>query len=393
MRDRDANTAWTAASDSNREERRYHCPIWRADTGAIVTSAGKWVESGKNASYGTPFGIPACDTDSDGAYNATDATNVTSGSYDVRKDGELDGDADASDVTYAGAIVGGGGGGYYTLGRGVLSSSTTNNRKGYGGYEFDRNLAKLGHVRNRVLDTVLGRWTRRTNERHLSLYSYPPSQSWHTSLGTTVFFVISGTMLEQDGLVRPPFVDPGFPGHIHGNHCGKGYGDNLRDCKNKGDPDDSPFPWRESQRCGQYDRRDEMGLCPEIDCLDIACAAHDRCYYKTCTEYNILPGQKTECQKLCDQRLCQAAKNCKGADTARLLIRLVFCQWNEGIRDGIDEATCDNGQPDRVRIPPDIDPRVPWRGPPIRPDFGYPGDYPADNARFAPGSGIRIRTN
>jgi RHS repeat-associated protein len=48
-----------------------------------------------------------------------------------------------------------------TLGRGVLSSSAVSNRHGYGGYENDGAITRFWHVRNRVLDSTLGRWTRR----------------------------------------------------------------------------------------------------------------------------------------------------------------------------------------------------------------------------------------
>jgi hypothetical protein len=173
MRDRDANTAWTTASDGTLEERRYYCQNWRADVSAVLTSAGKLIEAIKNSSYGTPFGLPACDTDSDGDWDNLDSANVTSGSYDVRKDGELDGDADASDASYANAIISGGG--FYSMGRGVLSSSAVGNRKGYAGYENDIYLFKLFHVRNRILDYVLGRWTRRDPLGYpviASLYTY-----------------------------------------------------------------------------------------------------------------------------------------------------------------------------------------------------------------------------
>jgi RHS repeat-associated protein len=157
MRDRDANTAWTTASDGTLEERRYHCQNWRADVSAVVTSAGKLVEAIKNSSYGIPTGIPGGDTDSDGDWDATDSAAVTSGSYEIRKDPELDNDADAADVTFANSIKSG----YQTLGRGVLSSTAVGNRKGYAGYENDIYLTVLDHVRWRVYNKVHGRWTRR----------------------------------------------------------------------------------------------------------------------------------------------------------------------------------------------------------------------------------------
>ena len=46
MRDEDANTAWTAASDATLEERRYYVQNWRADVDALLTAGGdvsEWV--------------------------------------------------------------------------------------------------------------------------------------------------------------------------------------------------------------------------------------------------------------------------------------------------------------------------------------------------------------
>jgi YD repeat-containing protein len=59
-RDRDANTNWrTVAGDGVLEERRYLCHDWRHDVCAVVTDAGKLVETVKYSSYGVAFGIPA----------------------------------------------------------------------------------------------------------------------------------------------------------------------------------------------------------------------------------------------------------------------------------------------------------------------------------------------
>ena len=139
LRDRDASTPWHQAADSTREERRYTCQNWRADGSAILTDSGAMVEWGKYSAYGVPFALPAGDTDSDG-------------------------DVDAADVTHADSITGG----YQTLGRGMLSSSGVNNRRGYAGYEYDPTFqgASVGgrhiyHVRHRVYDADIGRWTRR----------------------------------------------------------------------------------------------------------------------------------------------------------------------------------------------------------------------------------------
>ncbi|MFG0242247.1 MAG: RHS repeat-associated core domain-containing protein, partial [Phycisphaerales bacterium JB054] len=82
---------------------------------------------------------------------------------------------DSGDSTHANSITGG----YQTLGRGVLSSTGVNNRRGYAGYEYDPTFEgadrHLYHVRHRVYDADSGRWTRRDPfEYHdgLSMYAY-----------------------------------------------------------------------------------------------------------------------------------------------------------------------------------------------------------------------------
>ena len=115
------------------------CQNWRADVSALLTSSGKMVEWDKYSAYGKPFGMPVGDTDSDGDWDLTDLGNM-SGAYDVRKDADLDGDVDSSDVTWANTN------GYQTLGYGVLSSSYVRNTKGYAGYENDANLVRFYHM-------------------------------------------------------------------------------------------------------------------------------------------------------------------------------------------------------------------------------------------------------
>jgi len=159
LRERDANTSWTAASDGTLEERRYYCQNWRADVSVILASGGTLVEWVKYSPYGIPFGLPGADTDSDGDCDATDISNFDSvPSYDVRYDIDLDGDNDATDKAIAQTYYQG-----TTYGWDILSSNPdtgTGNRKGYAGYEYHEAVS-LYHIRNRVLHPELGRWTRR----------------------------------------------------------------------------------------------------------------------------------------------------------------------------------------------------------------------------------------
>jgi RHS repeat-associated protein len=169
LRDKDANTAWTTASDGTLEERVYYCQNWRSDVSAIVTNGGSMKEWVKYSAYGVPQGLPFGDTDSDGDRDATDVTQVQTWidapAYDVRGDADLDGDVDATDKSAVQAST-------VTMGRGALSD--IGNRRGYAGYEYDTKFRGKYHVRNRVLDPYLGRWVTRDKLGYVdgsSLYS------------------------------------------------------------------------------------------------------------------------------------------------------------------------------------------------------------------------------
>lgn len=153
---KDANTAWTSASDATLEERVYYCQNQHADVSALVSAAGGMLEWVKSSAYGVPFGLPGGDTDSDGDCDSTDVTQIqtwiTGSTYDVRGDIDLDGDIDAADKSL------------------LVSSQTVEglwnpsplyqNRVLYGGLTADLN-GILYCGRNREYNTAAGRWTSR----------------------------------------------------------------------------------------------------------------------------------------------------------------------------------------------------------------------------------------
>ena len=167
LRDRDANTAWTSASDGTLEQQRYYCQNWRHDVVAMVTSDGKVAERARYSAYGVAFGIPLGDVNGDGACDSTDVGLYTPTPSGVRYDLNLDGTINASDSAIASGNTG------VTLGFGKLSN--IGSRFGYAGYEADFATDLLMHVRNRVYHAPLGRWTRRDPLSYVdgaSLYQY-----------------------------------------------------------------------------------------------------------------------------------------------------------------------------------------------------------------------------
>jgi RHS repeat-associated protein len=153
------------ALDGTPEERVYFCSNWRHDVVALLSDIGELLEQVRYSAYGTPFSFPAADTDSDfdwdfpdqGAIMLVSGVGVGGPGYTPQKDANLDGTVDSGDITHANSITGS----YQTLGRTVLSSTGVKNRKGYADYEQDHSTYKLYHVRHRVMNTTLGRWTRR----------------------------------------------------------------------------------------------------------------------------------------------------------------------------------------------------------------------------------------
>ena len=182
MRDKDANTAWTSASDGTLEERIYYCQNWRSDVVVTVDSGSDVIEHARYSSYGVAFGMPGGDADSDGDVdngNTVDTdqiqTWIDASAYDVRGDVNLDGTLNSTDKTKAS------GRGGTSLGWGDLSSSSNDIRRGSAGYELDSALEgayRIYHVRNRVLNADLGRWNRRDPLGYVdgvNLYQYAGS--------------------------------------------------------------------------------------------------------------------------------------------------------------------------------------------------------------------------
>lgn len=128
--------------DGTLEERRVYCQNWRGDVSVVLSSTGAMIERVKYSAYGTPFGSPAGDADSDGDTDSADYTTVsgwvTGSTWDARGDVDLDGDVDIADSTSVTSLSG------TTLGRWSLSRTDTRNRKGYAGYERDPILAGDG---------------------------------------------------------------------------------------------------------------------------------------------------------------------------------------------------------------------------------------------------------
>jgi RHS repeat-associated protein len=194
LRDRDMTggggspVSFTGAGDGTLEQRLYHLQNWRADVSVVIdytSGVTKQAEAVKYFSYGTPVGLPAGDLDSDGDVELTSdgftAMNwATNSIYDVRADMDLDGDVQNDDVNAILGLIGAAGG------RGILSRTDVGNRKGYAGYESDGILgttliadscSQFWHVRHRVLDSTLGRWTRRDPLQYsdgVSLFGYDP---------------------------------------------------------------------------------------------------------------------------------------------------------------------------------------------------------------------------
>jgi len=167
LRDRDNTNGWTGAPDGTLEERRFYLQNWRADVSAVCNTNGRPLERVKYSAYGVPITLTELDFNLDGNIDPDDPSDFI-GAPD---DWDLDGDTDASDSTNFAADYGVVSGNTY--GRAVLSLEGVRNILGYAGYVGDRFIRGSGssateggqgfkwHVRHRVLDSGIGRWTRR----------------------------------------------------------------------------------------------------------------------------------------------------------------------------------------------------------------------------------------
>lgn len=145
---------------SSGTDRLYYCQNWRADVVALVEADGGLAEQVRYTAYGTPFNLPAGEVNGDGTTGNSDYTQIgtwiSSSTYDVRGDLDLDGDVDAADQAASFAGLGTVGG------RGSLSTLSSKNITGYAGYVSEGALTgELYHLRERAYVVWLGQFTQR----------------------------------------------------------------------------------------------------------------------------------------------------------------------------------------------------------------------------------------
>jgi len=201
FREKDANTAWTSASDGTLEERLYYCQNQHADVVALITATGTQREMVRYSPYGVPFGLPVGDCDSDGDCEIGERSLVqawiTGSAYDVRGDIDLDGDVDSTDKDAVRDSWEG-----VTLGRGVLSGGLVRNRRALAGYECVPAPHSIDfHARRRVIDCNLGTWIGRdpsSAQGRTAQYAYSPGspQTGYDPYGSD-WAQIYGGMLSQ----------------------------------------------------------------------------------------------------------------------------------------------------------------------------------------------------
>jgi RHS repeat-associated protein len=182
MRDRNIDDGWRAApNDDTMEERAYYCQNWRADVSVIVDASGNVLERVKYSAYGVPMCISLADFNGDGQVDGNDYSDYVAdySAPNTRADVDFDGDVDINDYNMFNTAYDSGNG--EAGGRAVLSRASVANRIGYAGYQWDPSITGSGvnagkyHVRNRVLNSELGRWTRRDPLGYVeetNIYSY-----------------------------------------------------------------------------------------------------------------------------------------------------------------------------------------------------------------------------
>jgi len=182
--DADRSTAWSAAADTVTETRSYLLTNQRGDVVTVISDAGRVRERPRYSAYGVPITLTEIDFNLDGNIDPDDPSDFIGAPYDW----DLDGDTDATDNSNFASDYGLVSGNSY--GRAVLSLEGVRNILGYAGYVGDRFIRGSGssttqggqgfkwHVRHRVLDSGLGRWTRRDPLGYvdgMGLYEYVAS--------------------------------------------------------------------------------------------------------------------------------------------------------------------------------------------------------------------------
>ncbi len=232
LRDRDnsgGGGSWTNASDGVLEERLFYGQNWRADVSIVMNTNGRPLERVKYSAYGVPMLLSELDFNGDGLIDPDDSADFINAATDWDLDGSPANEGDSADMTAFGADASKYGG---TLGRGCGSLEPVGNRLGYAGYVGDRFIAGAGgtagpadaggggqgykwHVRHRVLDSGIGRWTRRDPIGYvdgMGLYEYVNGRAATTNDASGLI-----PPLEHRRIADPcPFIF-GFPQHDTGS--------------------------------------------------------------------------------------------------------------------------------------------------------------------------------
>lgn len=184
LRDGDADLFWEPGA-TTLAERRYYLQNWRADVVGLMTTGAVMLERQKYSAYGQPRWWSPADgwqsgsgstIDPDGFLTGDDYSEFTaawaSGPAVSRfTDMDADGDEDSTDLSLYDDI--------FLAGSAVTRGlSLYENRKGFAAYEFEPVIAgptNQYHVRNRVLDSDTGQWTKRDPLEYVdgsSFYEY-----------------------------------------------------------------------------------------------------------------------------------------------------------------------------------------------------------------------------